>query len=121
MHELTSVLVASSVRCWGIELMRLISMYAALHVLMICCFVEKFLSKMQPRLRTIPENSILVSLREIVCGSSKLVLTEEEAEKQMASVLSLLSLSLFSSIHNSAISLTQFRSEQTNYQAIQSD
>ena len=31
MHELTNVLVASSVRYWRVELMHLISMYAALH------------------------------------------------------------------------------------------
>ena len=35
MHELTSVLVASSLRYWRMELMRLISMYAAYHVLVI--------------------------------------------------------------------------------------
>ena len=44
-------------------------MYAALHVLMICCFIERLLSKMKPRLRTIPENSFSVLLRVIVCGS----------------------------------------------------
>ena len=80
MHELTSVLAASSVRYWQTELMCLISMYAALHVLMICCFTERLLSKMKPRLRTIPENSISVLLRVIVCGSCTVVLTEEEAE-----------------------------------------
>ena len=42
-----------------------------------------------------------------VRGSCKVMLTEEAAEKQMASVLSLFSLSLFSSIH-CPISLTQF-------------
>ena len=107
MHELTSVLVASSVRYCQTELMRLISMYAALHVLMICCLIEKLLSKMEPRLQTIPENSISASLRVIACGSCKVMLTEEEAEKRMASVLSLFSLSLFSSNQN-PISLTQF-------------
>ena len=98
MHELTSALVTSSVRYRRMELMRLISMYAALHVLMMCCFIEISLSKMKPGLRTIPENSMSVLLREIVCGSCKVVSTEEEAEKRMASVLSLLSLSLLSSI-----------------------
>ena len=107
MHELTSVLVASSVRYWRIELMRLISMYVALHVVMIRCFIERLLSKMKPKLPTIPENSVSVSLRVVVCGSCKVRLTEEEAEKRMASVLSLFSLSLFSSIHG-PISLTQF-------------
>ena len=107
MHELTSVLVASSVRYWQIELMRLIPMYASLHVLMIYCFVEKTLSNMKPRLQTIPENSVSVLLRVIVCGSCKVMLAEEEAEKRKASVLSLFSLSSFSSIH-SPISLTQF-------------
>ena len=106
-HELTSAMVASSVRYWRMGLMRLISMYAALHGLIICCFIERLLSKKKPRSRTIPENSISVSLRVVVCGSCKVRLTEEEAEKRMASVLSLFSLSLFSSIHG-PISLTQF-------------
>ena len=106
MHELTSVLVASSVRHWQIELVRLILMYAALHVLMIWYFIEILLLKMKPRLRTVPENSISASLRVIVCGSCKVVLTEEEVEKRMASVLSLCSLNLFSSVH-CPISLTQ--------------
>ena len=69
MHELTSVLAASSVRYLRMELMYMISMYAASHVLMICCFIERLLSKMKPRLRTIPENSFSVLLRVIVCGS----------------------------------------------------
>ena len=107
MHELTSVLVASSVRYWQIEPMRLISMYVALHVLMIRCFIERLLSKMKPKLRTIPENSVSVSLRVIACGRCMVVLTEDEAEKRMVSVLSLFGLSLFSSIH-SQIPLTQF-------------
>ena len=89
MHELTSVLVPSSVRYWRIELMCLISMYAALRVLMVCCFIERLLSMMKLRLRTISEKSMSVSLRVIVCGSCKVMLTEEVAEKQMASVLSL--------------------------------
>ena len=89
MHELTSVLVASSVRYWRTELMCLISMYAALRVLMVCCFIERLLSMMKLRLRTISEKSMSVSLRVIVCGSCKVMLTEEVAEKQMASVLSL--------------------------------
>ena len=78
--------------------LELMCVYAALHVLMMCCFIEISLSKMKPGLRTIPENSMSVLLREIVCGSCKVVSTEEEAEKRMASVLSLLSLSLLSSI-----------------------
>ena len=105
MHELTSVLVASSVRYWQIEFMRLISMYAALHVLMIWYFIEILLSKM--KLRTVPENSISASLRVIVCGSCKIMLTEEGAEERMDSVVSLFSLNLFSYIHT-PISLTQF-------------
>ena len=80
MHELTSVLAASLVRYWQTELMHLISMYAALHVLMICCFIERLLSKMEPRLWTVSEISISVLLRVIVCGSRTVVLTEEEAE-----------------------------------------
>ena len=65
MHELTNVLVSSSVRYWRMELMCLISMYAALHVLMTCCFIERSLSKMKRRLRAIPANSTSVLLREI--------------------------------------------------------
>ena len=80
MHELTGVLVASSVRYWRIELMRLISVFAALHVLMMCCFIARLRSKMKSRLRTIPVNLISVSLRVTVCGSCKVMLTEEEAE-----------------------------------------
>ena len=38
---LASVLIASLVRYWRMELMRLISMYAALHVLMMCCFKDE--------------------------------------------------------------------------------
>ena len=78
--------------------MHLISMYADLHVLMMFCFIQKLLSKMKPRLWMIPENSVSVLSRETVSGSCKVVSTEEEAEKRMASVLSLLSLSLLSSI-----------------------
>ena len=63
------------------ELMHLILMCAALYVLMICCFIERLMSKMKQRLWMIPENSVSVLLREIVCGSCKAVLTEEEAEK----------------------------------------
>ena len=83
--------------------MRLISMYAALHVSMMCCFTERSLSKMKPRLRTVPVNSTSVLLREIVCGCGKVVLIEDDDEKRTAS---LFSLSLFSSIH-SPKSLTQ--------------
>ena len=86
--------------------MRLISVYAALHVLMMCCFIERSLSMMKPKLRTVPENSTLVLLRETVCGCGKVVLIKDDAKKRIASVLSLFSLSLFSSIH-SPISLTQ--------------
>ena len=45
MQELTNVLVSSSVRYLRMELMLLISMYAVLHVLMMCCFIEKFAIK----------------------------------------------------------------------------
>ena len=82
-RELTSV--ASSARYWRTELMRPISMYAALHVLMMCCFIERLLLKMKPRYRTIPKNSVSVLLREIVCGICMVVLTEEGVEKRMAS------------------------------------
>ena len=50
-------------------------MYAALYGLMICCFIERLLLKMEPRLQTIPENSISVPLRVIVCGSCKVMLS----------------------------------------------
>ena len=42
------------------ERMRLISMYAALHVLVMCGFNQRSLSKMKPRLRAISENLISV-------------------------------------------------------------
>ena len=42
---------------------------------------------MNPRLRTIPSNSILLLLREIVCECCIAVLTEDDGEKQIASVL----------------------------------
>ena len=111
MHELTNVLVVSSVRYWHMELMPLISMSAALHVLMMCCFTERSLSKMKPRLRTVPENSTSVLLRETVCGCGKVVLIEDDDEKRIASVLSFFQFefflfSFFPSIH-SPESLTQ--------------
>ena len=56
MYELTSVWVASLAIYWRMELTCLILVYAALHVLMVCCFTERSLSKMKPRLRAIPEN-----------------------------------------------------------------
>ena len=64
MQELTNVLVSSSAEYWRMELTRLISMYTALHVFMMYCFIERSLSKMKPRLRTVPENSTSVLLRE---------------------------------------------------------
>ena len=48
----------------------------------------------------IPSNSILLLLREIVCECCIAALTEDDGEKQIASVLSLFSLSLISSIHS---------------------
>ena len=59
------------------EFMRLISIYAALHILMMCCFIERLLSKMKPRLQVVPENSASVSLRKIVCGCGKVCDLEE--------------------------------------------
>ena len=106
MHGLANVLVASLMRFLRMELMHLISMYAALHVLMMCCFVERSLSKMKPRLRTVLENSASVLLREIVCGCGKVMVTEDDDEERTASVLSLFSWSLISSIH-SPICVTQ--------------
>ena len=84
----------------------MVSMYAASHILVMCSLTERSLSKVKPRLRTIPANVISVELREIVCGYCQVVLTEDNNEKRIASVLSLFSLSLFSSIQ-STISLTQ--------------
>ena len=49
------------------EHMRLISMYAGLHVLMMCCFNERSLSKMKPRLRTVPGNSVNIGIAEKDC------------------------------------------------------
>ena len=96
MHELTNVVVVSSVRYWHMELMHLISMYAALHVLMMCCFIERSLSKMKPRLWTVPEKkSTSVLLRETVCGCGKVMLIEDDDEKRIASVLSFFSLIFF--------------------------
>ena len=66
MQELTNVLVSSSAEYWRMALTCLISMYAALHVFMVCYFIERSLSKMKPRLWTVPENSTSVLLRESV-------------------------------------------------------
>ena len=62
---------------------------------MACSFIKRLLSKVKLTLQTIPENSTSVLLREILCGSCKVVLTEEEVERQMASVVTLFSLGLF--------------------------
>ena len=72
---------------------------------MMSCFIERSLSKIKPRLRTVPANSASVLLREIVCGYCKVAMKEDDNEKQIVSVLSLFNLSLFSSIH-SPISFT---------------
>ena len=80
------------------ELMHLISMYAASHILMMYCFDnERPLAKMKPRLWTVPENSTLslVLLREIVCGCGKVMLLEDDDEKEIALVLLFFSLRLF--------------------------
>ena len=69
------------------ELLHLTSVYAAVHVLMMCCFTERLLLKMKPRLQTVPDNLTSVLLREIVCGCGKVVLIEDDDEKQIASVL----------------------------------
>ena len=79
MHGLTKVLVVSAVRYWRMELMRLISVYVALHVLMMYCLIQRSLSKMKPRL--VPENSTSVLLRETVCGCGKVVLIQDDDEK----------------------------------------
>ena len=81
----------------------------ASHILMMYCFDnERSLSEMKPRLWTVPENSTLVLPREIVCGCGKVVLLEDDDEKEIASVLLFFSLRLllFSSIH-SPITFTQ--------------
>ena len=77
------------------QLMCLISTYAALHVLMMCCFLKRSLSTVQPKLRTIPANSTSVLLREIVCGCCKVVLTVDDDEKRIPSVCFLFGLSFF--------------------------
>ena len=84
MHELTIVLVASSVRYWQMELLCLISMYAAVHILMLCCFIERSPSKMKPRLWMVPVNSTSVLLREIVYGSCKVVLAEDDLTQSLS-------------------------------------
>ena len=66
---------------------RLISMYAALHGLMMGCFIQRSLSQMKPRLRTIPANSISIGSAERDCGYCMVVLTEDDDKKQIASVL----------------------------------
>ena len=69
------------------QLMCLISLYAALHVWMMCCFTERSLSMVKPRLRTIPTNSASVLLKEIVFGCWMVVLTDDnDDEKRIASV-----------------------------------
>ena len=86
-------------------------------------FHERLFLKMNPRLRMIPSNSILLLLREIVCECCIAVLTEDDGEKQIASVLSLFSLSLISSIH-SLVSLHNLEvngPSLSNCQVIQSD
>ena len=44
----------------------MVSMYAASHILVMCSLIERSLSKIKPRLRTIPANVISVEPREIV-------------------------------------------------------
>ena len=51
------------------ELMRLISMYAASYDLMMCRFIERMQSKMKTRLRTILEDSMSLFLREVYAGA----------------------------------------------------
>ena len=67
------------------ELIRLISIYAALYVLMMCGFIKR--SKMKPWLRTSPAYSTSVLRREIVCRYCKVVLTEADDKKRTDSVL----------------------------------
>ena len=85
--ELTSVSVASSVKYWRMEPVRLISMYAASHGLMMGCFIQRSLSQMKPRLPTIPANSISISSAERDCGYCMAVLKEIDDKKRIASVL----------------------------------
>ena len=64
------------------ELMHLISMYATLHVLMMCCFTERSLSKVKIRLWTIPANSTSVLLRIVLSvGVARLI--EDDNEKRI--------------------------------------
>ena len=85
---LTHALAESSVRYWRMKLKCLISMYAAskLHVLMMCCFTERLLSKMKPKLWMIPTKPISVLLRETVCWVLKnKMMTEKDDEKETVS------------------------------------
>lgn len=101
------------------ELICLTSIYLALYILMMCCSVETSLSNMKSRLRTVPANSILVLLKETFSGWREVVVTEDDHEKRIASVL-LFSSSLCSSIH-SLISVTQAWSEQTKSENLSCD
>ena len=65
--------------------MCLIRTYAGLHVLMMCCFIKRSLSKMKPRLRTIPANSTSIGIAQRDCRSCTVVLTDDD-EKRIASV-----------------------------------
>ena len=77
-----------------------------------CCFFERSLSKIKSRLRTVPENSASVLLRETVCGCGKVAIIEDDDEKRIASVLSFFqcevsSFFLFSFFIHSPMSLIQ--------------
>ena len=64
MHDLTrNVVDAYSVRHWWMEFMRLISMLAALHVLMTCQFIEISLSQVRSRFKQ--ENNLIKTVLSI--------------------------------------------------------
>ena len=65
-----SVLVASTVKYWQIELIRRSSMYAAVQVFVTCWCIDKLLSSVTPRFLTRSEKSTSVSPMRIDWGIS---------------------------------------------------
>ena len=73
---------------WDIGNWRLCAWFQCMQPYMLwwLLFHERSFLKMNPRLRMIPSNSILLLLREIVCECCIAMLTEDDGEKQIASV-----------------------------------
>ena len=67
MHELTNVLLASSVRYWVNGTYAFDFSVCRLTCFNDCCFIERSLSKMKPRLRTVPGNSVTIGIAEKDC------------------------------------------------------